>query len=142
MQDTPDSGHRQETWEQARERLGKLPEPDRTQQLEILENLRCHGEKYRKNPMAAPVKHPHIIYRSDPLPEAMRERLRALEYAPHVTELLMQGLPITYNRAGKQIVEYPNGRRIWVNYDKIYDEQGVFQTYYYYVLGDLDPAER
>lgn len=35
----PDSGHRQETWEQARERLSQLPESERSQQLELLDRL-------------------------------------------------------------------------------------------------------
>ena len=95
-----------------------------------------------KNPMMAPVQNPHIIYQSDPLPEQMRGRLRELGYAPHVTELLMKGLPITYNRGEMQIVEYPNGRRIQVDYNKIYDERGEFQRYQYNILGELEPAER
>ena len=39
--------------------------------------------------MNAPVQNPHIMYRSEPLPEAMRATLMMLNYAPHVTELLM-----------------------------------------------------
>lgn len=38
-QKKPNSGHRQETWEQARERLGHLPEPERSQQLAMLDRL-------------------------------------------------------------------------------------------------------
>lgn len=95
-----------------------------------------------KDPMNAPVQNPHIMYRSDPLPEQMRDRLRELGYAPHLTELLMKGLPITYDRQGKTIVEYPDGRRIWVDYEKIYDDSGVFQRYQYNILGELEPAIR
>ncbi|WP_135230467.1 hypothetical protein [Deinococcus fonticola] len=95
-----------------------------------------------KDPMMAPVQNPHIMYRSDPLPKQMQTRLRELGYAPHVTELLMKGLPITYDRNGKQIVEYPDGRRIWVEYDKIYDEKGEFERYQYNIMGELEPAAR
>lgn len=35
----PDRGHWQETWEQARERVGRLPEPERSQQLAWLDRL-------------------------------------------------------------------------------------------------------
>lgn len=35
----PDRGQRQETWEQARERVGRLPEPERSQQLAWLDRL-------------------------------------------------------------------------------------------------------
>lgn len=35
----PDRGHRQETWEQARERVSRLPEPERSQQLAWLDRL-------------------------------------------------------------------------------------------------------
>ena len=94
-----------------------------------------------KDAMNAPVSHPHIMYRSDPLPEAMRERLRALDYAPHVTDLLMQGLPIVYGENGQTVVEYPDGRRIAVKRRKVYEE-GEFRRYEYDILGDLERAER
>ena len=94
-----------------------------------------------KNAMNAPVRHPHIMYRSDPLPEAMRERLQALNYAPHVTDLLMQGLPITYGENGQQVVEYPDGRRIAVKRRKVYEGE-EFKRYEFDILGDLFPAER
>lgn len=136
------SNQRQETWEQARKRLEQLPEPERSQELKVLKRLHQHVEQHQKNPMAAPVQNPHIIYRSPPLPEDMRAQLLALNYAPHATELLMQGLPITYNRNGRQIVEYPDGRRIWVQYSKIYDADGQFQCYYYSIAGELESARR
>lgn len=138
----PDRGHRQETWEQARERVSRLPEPERSHQLEVLDRLEKYGELYQKNPMAAPVKQSHIMYQSGPLPESMRARLRSLDYAPHVTDLLMKGLPITYGQDGRQVVEYPDGRRIWVEYSKIYDSDGKFQSYYYSIAGELEPAQR
>ena len=94
-----------------------------------------------RDAMNAPVKNPHIMYRSEPLPEEMRERLRALKYAPHVTELLMQGLPITYGEGGQQVVEYPDGRRIAVQRRKVY-EGGRFKRYEFDILGDLARAER
>lgn len=134
--------HRQETWDQARERVGRLPEPERSQQLEVLDRLQSHVEQYRENPMAAPVQNPHIISRSAPLTESMRARLQSLNYAPHAIELLMKGLPITYDQGGQQIVEYPDGRRIWVEYSKIYDANGEFQCYFYTVAGELEPAGR
>ena len=117
-------------------------EPERSQQLKLLAKLQKHVEQYRENPMAAPVQNPHIIFRSAPLPEPMPARLRSLDYAPHVIELLMKGLPITYDQGGQQIVEYPDGRRIQVEYSKIYDAKGEFQCYFYTVAGELEPAGR
>lgn len=52
------------------------------------------------SPMMQGVQNPEIMYRSDPLPEAMRPRLRDLSYAPHAAELLMKGLPIVYSEGG------------------------------------------
>lgn len=92
--------------------------------------------------MNAPVQNPHIVYQSEPLPEHMRDRLHKLRYAPHAAGLLMQGLPITYSRDGKQIVEYPDGRRIEVESRNIYDEDGVFIRYHFDILGELEPARR
>ena len=92
--------------------------------------------------MNAPVQNPHIMYRSEPLPEAMRATLMMLNYAPHVTELLMQGLPITSGEGGQQVVEYPDGRRIAVQRRKAYDDQGKFQRYEFDILGELSPGQR
>ena len=94
-----------------------------------------------KDAMNAPVRHSHIMYRSDPLPEAMRERLRGLNYAPHVTDLLMQGLPITYGENGQQVVEYPDGRRVAVKRRKVYEGEEV-RCYEFDILCDLERAER
>ncbi|CAM4247582.1 hypothetical protein [Deinococcus marmoris] len=92
--------------------------------------------------MNAPVQNPHIMFRSDPLPEAMRVKLMLLDYAPHVTDLLMQGLPITYGDQGQQVVEYPSGRRIAVKRRKVYDTDGEFERYEFDILGELTPAAR
>ncbi|QLG13320.1 hypothetical protein HLB42_20550 (plasmid) [Deinococcus sp. D7000] len=93
-------------------------------------------------PMMAPVQNPHIIYPSAPLPEHMHARLRELGYAPHAAGLLMRGLPITYTREDRQIVEYPDGRRLWVKDEKEYDERGEFVRYRYDILGELPRAQR
>lgn len=100
------------------------------------------GMTATRNQMMAPVQNPHIMYRSEPLPEQMQARLEELGYAPHAVSLLMKGLPITYDQGGKQIVEYPGGRRVWVDYQKIYDERGEFLRYQYDILGELEPAKR
>ena len=91
-----------------------------------------------KNPMMAPVQNPHIIYRSEPLPEWMRLRLLSLKYAPHVTGLMLKGLPFV----DRDIVEYPDGRRIRVKQHKEYDEQGEFVRYRYDIVEELPPAKR
>ncbi|BDP40819.1 hypothetical protein DAETH_07880 [Deinococcus aetherius] len=90
-------------------------------------------------PMMQGVQNPKIMYRSDPLPDAMRERLRAPGYAPHATDLLMKRLPVVYSEGGL-IVEYPNGRRIKVKRHKEYDEAGTFRRYRYEVVEELPPA--
>ena len=95
-----------------------------------------------KDAMNAPARHTHIMYRSDPLPETMRATLMLLDYAPHVTDLLMQGLPITYGENGQQVVEYPDGRRIAVKRRKVYDDNGEFKQYEFDILGELPPAQR
>ena len=41
-----------------------------------------------RDAMMQPVQNPELMYRSDPLPAPMRLRLRALNYAHHVTEQL------------------------------------------------------
>ena len=84
------------------------------------------------------VQHPEIMYRSAPLPEPMRARLRELGYPPVATELLMDGLPIVEGG----VVEYPDGRRIQVQQDKVYDPQGEFKRYRYRVVVEPAPAER
>jgi len=94
-----------------------------------------------KNPMMQGVQNPEIMYRSDPLPEEMRARLRELGYAPEVTRLLMEGLPIVYSDHGT-VVEYPDGRRIEVQQYKVYDDQGEFQRYRYRILGERPRAAR
>lgn len=91
-----------------------------------------------KPPMMQGVQHPEIMYRSAPLPEPMRARLRELGYAPVATELLMEGLPIVEGG----VVEYPDGRRIRVQQDKVYDPQGEFQRSRYRVVEELPSAER
>lgn len=94
-----------------------------------------------KNSMLLPVQNPEIMYRSEALPEDMRLRLRQLGYAPHVTELLMGGLPIVYSEDGL-VVEYPTGQRVKVRRHKQYDAQGEFQRYWYQVVESLSPAAR
>lgn len=92
--------------------------------------------------MNAPVQNPHTMFRGDPLPEAMRVKLMLLNYAPHVTDLLMQGLPITYGERGQQVVEYPSGRRIAVKRREVYDAEGEFQRFEFDILEELVPAAR
>ena len=92
-------------------------------------------------PMMQGVQNSEIMYRSDPLPQAMRPRLRELGYAPHATELLMKGLPIVYSENGL-VVEYPTGKRIQVQRHKEYDAGGEFRRYRYEVVQDLPPARR
>ena len=94
-----------------------------------------------RNTMMQGVQNPEIMYRSDPLPEAMRARLHALGYAPHVTELLMKGLPIVYSEDGL-VVEYPEGHRIRVQRHEVYDHVGEFQRYRYEITEHLPPAPR
>lgn len=84
-------------------------------------------------PMMQGVQNPEIMYRSDPLPEHTRTRLRALGYAPHATELLMKGLPIVYSEGGL-IVEYPSGKRVKVQRHKEYDAGGEFRRYRYEIV--------
>lgn len=87
------------------------------------------------------VQNPEIIYRSAALPEPMRERLRELGYAPFVTELLMNGLPIVYSEDGL-VVEYPDGHRIHAERHDGLDDSGVFRWYRYEVVERLNPAAR
>lgn len=94
-----------------------------------------------KNSMLLPVQNPELMYRSEALPEDMRPRLHQLGYAPHVTELLMGGLPIVYSEDGL-VVEYPTGQRVKVKQHKQYDAQGEFQRYRYEVVESLSPAVR
>ena len=90
------------------------------------------------------VQNPELMYRSPALPPEMRPRLRELDYAPHATELLMQGLPIVYSRRPYLlIVEYPDGRRLHVQrYDDLDPHTGAFRRYRYRVLAQLAPAPR
>lgn len=90
------------------------------------------------------VQNPELMYRSPALPGEMRPRLRELGYAPHATELLMQGLPIVYSQKPYLlIVEYPDGRRLHVERRKVYDpSSGAFQRYQYDILETLEPAPR
>lgn len=90
----------------------------------------------------APIQNLHIMYRSDPLPEYMRLRPLSLAYAPHVTSLLMHGLSITYGEEGKQVVEYPDGRKIEVRRRSGYDDDSVFERYHFDILGELTLARR
>lgn len=94
-----------------------------------------------RNAMMQGVQNPEIMYRSDPLPDAMRARLQASGYAPHATELLMKGLPIVYSEEGL-VVEYPDGQRIRVRRHEVYDAAGEFQRYRYEVTEQLSPARR
>lgn len=94
-----------------------------------------------RDAMMQGVQNPEIMYRSDPLPEVMRARLQALGYAPHVTELLMKGLPIVYSEDGL-VVEYPEGHRIRVQRHEVYDHVGEFQRYRYEITEHLPPAPR
>ena len=93
------------------------------------------------NAMMQGVQNPEIMYRSDPLPEAMRARLQALGYAPHAADLLMKGLPIVYSEDGL-VVEYTEGHRIRVQRHEVYDHLGEFQRYRYEITEHLLPAPR
>lgn len=94
-----------------------------------------------RNAMMQGVQNPEIMYRSDPLPEAMRTRLHALGYAPHAADLLIKGLPIVYSEDGL-VVEYPEGHRIRVQRHEVYDHLGEFQRYRYVITEHLPPAPR
>ncbi|WP_424951367.1 hypothetical protein [Deinococcus sp.] len=90
------------------------------------------------------VQNPNLIFRSPALPPEMRPRLLELGYAPHATELLMQGLPLVYSQMPYElVVEYPSGLRVHVErYDELDPETGDFRRYRYRLLTELPSAPR
>ena len=87
------------------------------------------------------VQNPEIIYRNPMPPEAMRARLREPGSAPHITELLMQGLPIVFFKGGL-FVEYQDGYRICVKRNDALNDERVFQRYRFEIALHLSPATR
>ena len=85
------------------------------------------------------VQNPGISYRNPALPEAMRARLREPGSAPHITGLLMKGLPIVSFKGGL-VVEYPDGHRICVKRNDALNDEWVFQHYRYEITLHLSPA--
>ena len=87
------------------------------------------------------MQNPEIIYRNPVPPEAMCVRLREPGFAPHITELLMKGLPIVSFKGGL-VVEYPDGHRICVKRNDALDDEWVFQQYRCEIAMHLSPAFR
>ena len=87
------------------------------------------------------MQNPEIIYRNPVPPEAMCVRLREPGFAPHITELLMKGLPIVSFK-GDLVVEYPDGHRICVKRNDALDDEWVFQQYRCEIAMHLSPAFR
>ncbi len=87
------------------------------------------------------VRNPEIICRSEALPEHMRDRLREPGYVPHVTELLVKGLPVAYGEGGLA-VESPDGRRIRLERHDVLDDNGIFRRFRFETVETLTPAVR
>ena len=92
--------------------------------------------------MTAPVANPHLMYWSPGISEASALQLQALGYCEERLRLLRAGLPVTYEEHGNLVLEYPDGRRVIVVHDRVYDEAGVFVRYDFRAARELPPQVR